>query len=381
MQAQYLKGSKVLTVVIFLSILGLLALLCLSHFFILSRAISTVQPTLPKVVAHRANNYKQISSIALPNASSLVFDGAYLDEAESRYYLADRDNKSIDVLDLKTNTFLYSIPGPFTGEEHNKNGPNHVLRVAPDLLAVSNGDGTVVFLSTQTKQVVGITPKLGELRADAMAFDEADHLLAVVNGDDEIPVVSFIDTSKVSQNEFPMTRLTFPEAATTGDTHGLDDIEFADGRFFLSVTGASTHPYGAVYVLQHDTSTKKVTRRREYSLPYVCNPNGLAIGAHAQLGLACSTGNSQILDLKTGKAILVPNTDSGDFVAYTHEHFFFANSNELSTDSATLAIAKADGQLIQQIALTDKSHTVTASPTTGKIYVPQQGLGIVIYGQ
>lgn len=292
MQAQYLKGSKTLTVVIFLSILGLLALLCLSHFFILSRAISTVQPTLPKAVAHRAGNYKQIRSIALPNASSLVFDGAYLDEAESRYYLADRDNKSIDVLDLKANTFLYSIPGPFTGEEHKKNGPNHVLRVAPDLLAASNGDGTVVFLSTQAKQVVGITPKLGELRADAMAFDEADHLLAVVNGNDEIPVVSFIDISKVSQNEFPMTRLTFPEAATTGDARGLDDIEFADGRFFLSVTGASTHPYGAVYVLRPDTSTKKVTRQREYSLPYVCNPNGLAMGAHAQLGLACSAGNS-----------------------------------------------------------------------------------------
>ena len=381
MQAQYLKGSKTLTVAIFLSILGLLALLCLSHFFILSRAISTVQPTLPKAVTHSTGNYKQMSSISLPNASSLAFGGAYLDEAGSRYYLADRDNKGIDVFDLKKNAFLYSIPGPFTGEGQRKIGPNHVLRVAPDLLAVSNGDGTVVFLSTQTKQVVAITPQLGELSAGAMAFDEADHLLAVVNGNDEIPVISFIDISKVRQNEFPMTRLTFPEAAAASNAHGLGDIAFADGRFLLAVTGASTHPYGAVYVLQPDSATKKVVRRREYSLPYLCNPSGLALGGHAQLGLACSEGNSQILDLKTGKAVLVSNTDSGDFVSYTHERFFFANSNALSTESTTLAITKANGELIQQIALTDGSHNVTASPTTGKIYVPQKGLGLVIYGQ
>lgn len=33
MQTQYLKGSKALTIAIFLTILGLLTLLCLSHFF------------------------------------------------------------------------------------------------------------------------------------------------------------------------------------------------------------------------------------------------------------------------------------------------------------------------------------------------------------
>src|SRR5260370_16756541 len=54
-----------------------------------------------------------VTNIAVPNATNppFTFDVSYADHG--RYFLADRNNKAIDVVDTSTNKLIEQIPGGF----------------------------------------------------------------------------------------------------------------------------------------------------------------------------------------------------------------------------------------------------------------------------
>ena len=58
-----------------------------------------------------------------------VFDISWVDQATQLYYLADRSNAVIDVVDTKTDTFVKQIAGGFKGFTGNNDtsGPNGVV--------------------------------------------------------------------------------------------------------------------------------------------------------------------------------------------------------------------------------------------------------------
>src|SRR5260221_13967175 len=50
------------------------------------------------------------------------WDISWLDPSTQRYYLADRSNSSVDVVDAKSGTFLKAIKGGFAGGKFNADG-------------------------------------------------------------------------------------------------------------------------------------------------------------------------------------------------------------------------------------------------------------------
>src|SRR5215467_14542339 len=54
--------------------------------------------------------YKLLTTIKMPGDLIGGFDISWVDSQVGRYYLADRGNTSIDVIDTRHNTFLYAIP-------------------------------------------------------------------------------------------------------------------------------------------------------------------------------------------------------------------------------------------------------------------------------
>src|SRR5258708_37293246 len=56
--------------------------------------------------------------MSVPNvgaATNFSFDISAVDPVKGRYYFTDRNNKSVDVFDIKTNTFIKQIMGGFAG--------------------------------------------------------------------------------------------------------------------------------------------------------------------------------------------------------------------------------------------------------------------------
>src|SRR5437016_5256793 len=59
-----------------------------------------------------------VKVIGVPNVTSgtnFSFDISAVDPVKERMYFTDRNNKSVDVIDVKTNTFLKQITGGFAG--------------------------------------------------------------------------------------------------------------------------------------------------------------------------------------------------------------------------------------------------------------------------
>src|SRR5215469_2171726 len=53
-----------------------------------------------------------IAQIPIPGDQSLAsYDISYVDQASQRYFLADRTNKGIDIIDAKANKFLGRVAG------------------------------------------------------------------------------------------------------------------------------------------------------------------------------------------------------------------------------------------------------------------------------
>src|SRR5277367_2796445 len=116
------------------------------------------------------------------------FDISFVDQTKHTYYLGDRSNAAVDVVNATTGTFVKQITAtpPFAGAtgDNSTSGPNGVA---------TDGAGKCLFAGDGTSRVVSFRLPSGvqvssvqtgpstDLRADEMAFDPKDRLLLVAN--------------------------------------------------------------------------------------------------------------------------------------------------------------------------------------------------------
>jgi hypothetical protein len=96
-----------------------------------------------------------LTSIPVPG-HLVVFDISWLDADTQLYYLADRSNSTIDVIDARRNVFVKQIAkGSFTGFTGNNDtsGPNGVVTTGRWLF-VSDAGSRVVTIDLQTDRIV-----------------------------------------------------------------------------------------------------------------------------------------------------------------------------------------------------------------------------------
>jgi len=146
------------------------------------------------------------------------FDISWVDSATQKYYLADRTNNAIDLVDAATDTFLGFIgKGQYTGAKpcpaapkdlRHCAGPNGV--VTDDLGHVWAGDGEGNIIEADaTKPGTAIITKIptgGKFRVDEMAYDPMDQILLVSSDGDAPPFLTFIsvkDAAVLGQYKYP----------------------------------------------------------------------------------------------------------------------------------------------------------------------------------
>jgi hypothetical protein len=241
-----------------------------------------------------------------PNPNKLYsFDISWVDQKSELYFLADRSNAAVDVVDAKTDTFMGQIPGGFAGVGLNAmgnvstavSGPNGVVSGGHCLFVTdfrSGSGGHVVSFDLTAPfppPVVSSVFTGGTARADELAFDPKDNLLLVINNADNPAFATFI---KVTRSSCVLTPPTSANKVLIDTAHGVDAENGAEqpvwnpdtGLFYLSIPqiGSSVSHGGVVSIPPNGTKWTILGKGIDF-----CSPAGLALGPKGDLFVGCNT--------------------------------------------------------------------------------------------
>jgi hypothetical protein len=362
------------------------------------------------------------ASIAVPGvgaATNFSFDISAVDTVKGRYYFTDRNNKSVDVFDTKTNTFIKQITGGFAGcdtgptcagANNDKSGPDG-LNVIPGTTLIYVGDvNSVKIIDTQTDTVVKTIAIGGAsgLRADEGCYDP-DHKLFMINSPGESPpFATFIDTT--TQKIIATVLWTDPGTGPTGPASaGLEACVYdhASASFLNNNDGSTANPHGEVDVIPAafvlaGTPAAPVT----LTLPVPtagngfkifplgnCDPTGLDLGPGTDMGVMCRQGTTgtlltfQILDRTSGAVRATLNAGGGDQIAYdaaTNSYYLAASRFTASGLAAVngacsaaspctpllIVVDAASRQIVSRAVTGNNAHSVGVDPVNHQAYLP-----------
>ena len=230
---------------------------------------------------------------APPSTGMKSFDISWVDAGTELYYLADRSNQTVDVVDARHNRFVKQIMGGFRGftGSNDTSGPNGV-QVAGNFLFVTDAPSRVVTIDLRTDNVVGevhtckppsappacvISPN----RADELAYDPEDSLILAVNNADDPPYATFIRVDRNTGALSWVASISFADA-----TNGAEQPVWhaGTGRFYISIPQIGPNPQdGAVKRINPTTHAVEAT----YPVRF-CQPAGLTVGPKGDLLVGCS---------------------------------------------------------------------------------------------
>src|SRR5262245_48772363 len=219
------------------------------------------------------------------------FDISWVDQHSRTYYLADRSNLAVDVIDTKTGKLVAQLQAGFAGVRPGAgtSGPNGVT-TGGHCLFVTDAPSRVVSFNTSTSPptfVSSVTTATADLtRADELAFDPKDNVILAINNADTPPFGTFI---KVNPSTCALTqpasappgvatpdRLLFNTAGGADAQNGAEQPQWdpATRRFYLSIPqiGPDVAVGGVVRI---DPTTHKIDRTFPIK---VCSPAGLTKG-------------------------------------------------------------------------------------------------------
>src|SRR5579863_2860484 len=135
---------------------------------------------------------KCLTSIAIPGNPLQSFDISWVNPDRAEYYLADRANSGVDVIDTKNLVFKKTIGGfvgiklnkAGTAVDNNRSGPDGVTSHGKCLYA-GDGDSTLKVIDLAKGKIVATRNTGGTTRVDEMALTtDGEKLLAANNAED-----------------------------------------------------------------------------------------------------------------------------------------------------------------------------------------------------
>jgi len=339
------------------------------------------------------------SVISLPTTPTVQklgsFDIGFVDPAHGVYLLADRTNKSIDVVDTSNNQLIHQFqpgfvgavlcPGTTTGNDCA--GPDGVLVANGNQLWVGDGMSRVWVLDVTTGAVIkgpistalspNVPPDL--TRADELCHDDDNHIILIANdASSPSPFVTFISSTSFNVLGHIVMDGT---KGTPNATGGIEQCQWSPrtGKFYLNVPNPDVAPDNGV-VLQIDPVSEEI--EQTFSLAGSdCGGNaGMALGPFPQALLGCSNAgpNSVVINLNTGAIIGNLAGEAGaDEVWFNpgDNQYFLASGNHLTAVGGSaapiLGVVDATGKRSDSSPTTAVgSHSVAADPVKDQVYVP-----------
>ena len=285
-----------------------------------------------------------VSSANTTAGALYSFDISFVDPATQRYYLADRSNKAVDVVNAATQIVPNNGHAPFAGfvpcvpaaGANDCAGPNGVVGAFP-FLFVTDAPSRVLTFDLRTSPATTVSEvftRAGEkTRADELAYDPKDGLLLVINNASDPPFGTLIKVNKANGALTVVTNIDFDAAHGVDATNGAEQPVWdpATGKFYLSIPQIGSTPSHGGVVRISTTGVIEAIYPVE-----LCSPAGLALGPRQDLLVGCNvvfdtaggvwTGNADrnpnsaapryvIIDAKTGAVgKILPGVGAGDEV-------------------------------------------------------------------
>ena len=313
------------------------------------------------------------------------FDISWIDNSTQKYYLADRTNSAIDLVDAATDTFLGFIgKGQYTGSKacpgapkdlRHCAGPNGV--VTDDLGHVWAGDGAGNIIEADAaKPGTAVIRKIstgGKFRVDEMAYDPIDRILLASSDGDSPPFLTFVsvkDGSVLGQYHYPAGQEGMEQPAWVRET----------GWFYQNVPGDKNR----IDVFDPHKLPNPVK-----SFPVECKGgalgltlSGLVVGPNGRLMTVCGSLGGLTVDPRTGKTgKLVSQVGDADEVWYDPgaNNYYFAHGTQGGHAGAIGMVNAATEAFVTSIPMEGAGvHSVAVNAKNGHIFVPVNGMGIFV---
>jgi hypothetical protein len=373
---------------------------------ILYFAVGAALLSIPTLAA-ADETFTQQATVYLPPGSQPLtsFDISWVDASLHRYFLADRSNKSIDVVNTDSKHVRLIIPPPpynFVGNTGNSDtsGPNGVLTIRSEhdhdhdtddggraQIWAGDGNSTVKILDYPSGNVVNVISTGGTERADELCYDPRDNLVMIANDASTDLFVTFISTE--GNNPILGTKLKFdgtdPNARNIASNGGIEQCQWnpRNGKIYLNLPSTTNppNPQGTVAVI--DPKTRKVVDAfAAGSTADNCQPAGMALGPDHQILLGCGPNANDValVMFDNGSTIDIPGNSGSDEVWFNpgDGHYFLAESKHpAASGGPQLGIVDSRNDAPDQNVLGtgSSSHSVAADPERNQAYVPINGGG------
>jgi hypothetical protein len=352
-----------------------------------------------------------LTAVQIPGNPLRSFDISWVNPHRGEYYLGDRSNTGVDIIDTRTLTFKRTIGGfvgiklnPLTGAvDNNHSGPDGVVSHGRWLYA-GDGDSTLHVIdldapsASATKQVLSTG---GTTRVDEMALTSDGEVLLTANNAEDPPFGNLFlaNGDRNFSSVTPHAKVTIDLAIVPAGA-GLSIEQPAwdpkTKRFYVSVPIIANNPAGCNF----DGSKGAITCdggmlvvdpanvQPSYGLfdPVKggvvklsqCGPNGATVGPHDNLMLGCTSANNPsnkdtlVINATTQHFVLVGGLVGSDEVWFNKgDGRYYTGSNRQPGGAALGVVNGETNFLIETIPQGSGSHSVAADSKHNFIFVPQ----------
>lgn len=323
-----------------------------------------------------------------------------------KYYLTDRNNKAVDVVDTSTLAFS-QIMGTGSnafagaGSSSAKSGPNGVNGIPGTSLLYVGDVNNVRIIDTTTNTVVkSIQVGTTGFRADEGCFDVDHSLYMIAIPDADVPYAAIINTN----TQTLVSKIIWVDTDGTTPAGGNEQCQYDHGSqsFLVNNDGTAQNPRGEVDVIPVASimAIPPGGSANVFSLAGVkrfplgnCDPTGLDLGPGAEMASECRQGNkgdkltTLILNRNTGAIIATVPFGGGDQLAYdpgTNAYYAAASRwhasgvndqgggcSAANPCTPSLGVIDAATHTLRRIIATgNNAHSVAVDPVHELAFVP-----------
>ena len=366
---------------------------------------------------------KCVTGIAIPGNPIRSFDISWVNPQRSEYYLGDRSNSGIDVIDTQKLKWKRTLGG-FVGikllgsgaVDNNHSGPDGVTSHGRWVYG-GDGDSTLKVFDLDAPPMAALQQTIstgGTTRVDEMALTtEGDLLLAANNAEDPPFGTLFAANGDDEDDDHDghhakshvkiITKVTVDPAiipAGFGLSFEQPAWDRKTKRFLVSVPVIANNPTGCNYgqlsgpitcdggviVINPETLSKPTavigafdpTKNTGVVSLHACGPNGSSVGPDDNVILGCTPQNNPsnkitlVINAKTKVQTQIANITGSDEVWYNSGDQRYYTGSSKMIGGAVLGVIDAEANLlIETIPQSANSHSVAAELELNRIFVPQ----------
>ena len=321
-------------------------------------------------VAAEAADLQQIGKIDIPGAPITAFGTIYLDQKAGRAYLADKDNKAMDVIDIRNDRYVGRIGGLVGIRESGATtGPNGFLTANGEGW-IGDGDSTVKVVDLKTGKITGSIATGGTKRIGELSYDPKHRVVLAANPNDKPGFVTLI-SAKAGHKI--IARITLPDAT---DSIERSAFHAGTGRFYVNLPElGGVKNRGGIAVIDPSGRLVRIIALES------CNPHGIAQSGN-RLYLGCGSRDDQpvgtmgVVDVKQGKLIAnVPGLGgSGQWALNPRTGRIYAASGNKGSNTLSIIDYKAM-KLAGKLEAHAGAHSIAVSAANNHVYFPTVAKG------